>query len=82
MALTRFEIQLEGMTITGEGIVDVQGAPAADPSAAIVEFLDALDPQAIEQEALNRMGWGDGDNTTKAIIDVMRMLATGEVRSL
>jgi hypothetical protein len=81
MALTRFTFEADGVTIVGEGVVQIHGAPPADPGAVIVEFLDQVDPQALEAEALNRMGWGDGCQTAK-VIELLRALATGEVDKL
>ena len=78
MALTRFTIDIDGMTIEGEGVVQVTGAPAPDGHAAILEFLDSIDPQAVEQEALNRMGWGDNCQTAVAI-QIMREFIAGQV---
>ncbi len=79
MALTRFSFEADGVLIEGEGVVTITGAPPADPGAVIVEFLDQVDAPAIEAEALNRMGWGDECQTGK-VIEVLRMLATGEVK--
>jgi cephalosporin-C deacetylase-like acetyl esterase len=81
MSLTRFTIEVDGMTIEGEGVVQVHGAPTADPMAAVVDFLDQIDPQALEAEVLQRMGWGDACQTAKTI-QLLRALATGEVAKL
>ncbi len=77
MALTRFTFEADGVLIEGEGVVTITGAPPADPSTVIVEFLNQLDAPAIEAEALTRMGWGDECQTAK-VIEVLRMLATGK----
>jgi len=84
VSLTRFTIDVDGMTIEGEGVVEVHGAPdapAVDPAAVIVEFLDQVDAQALEAEALQRMGWGDECQTAK-VLELLRALATGEVSKL
>lgn len=80
MALTRFSFEADGLTIVGEGVVEIHGAPPADPGAVIVEFLDGLDPATLEQEALERLGWGDtgpGAQTAK-VIEILREIITGK----
>jgi len=82
--LTRFTIDVDGMTIEGEGVVQVHGAPDAAPvdtAAVIVEFLDQVDAQALEAEALQRMGW-DGECQTAKVLQLLRALATGELSAL
>lgn len=61
MALARFSFDCDGVSIRGEGVVEITGAPAADfdPRPGLLELLANLDPQQIEQAALNRQGWGD-----------------------
>lgn len=81
MALARFSFEADGVTIVGEGVVEIQGAPPADPVAVIVGFLDQVDPQALEAEVLQRMGWGDECQTAKAI-EILRALASGEMQGL
>lgn len=81
MALTRFSFEADGVTIVGEGVVEIHGAPPADPAGVIVAFLDQVDPKALEAEALNRMGWGDDCQTAK-VVDLLRALATGELQGL
>lgn len=81
MALCRFTFEADGVSIVGEGVVEIQGAPPADPGAVIVQFLDQIDPVAVEAEALQRMGWGDGCQTAK-VLELLRALATGELQGL
>lgn len=77
MALSRFFIEVDGVTITGEGVVTVTGAPDSDPGPAIAAFIAALDPATIEQAALAKQGWGSG-SLTAAILDVLAAIARGE----
>lgn len=76
MALARFHFDCDGVTIEGEGVVTVTGAPGPDDQQAILGFLDAIDPQTVEQEALNRQGWSDRC-LTATVIDVLREAITG-----
>lgn len=80
MALARIHLELDGLTVTGEGVVTITGAPdpqELDPRPALLELLDNLDPRQIEQAAMNRQGWGDvslaGD-----IIAVIRDIIEGK----
>lgn len=81
VALTRFSIEVgtdEGtVTIEGEGVVVVTGAPSPDDTASIVAFLDSVDPVTVEQQALARLGWGD-TSLAAGIIAVLREAVTGE----
>lgn len=77
MALSRFRFDCDGVTIEGEGVVTIEGAPPGDDHQAILEFLDSIDPQTVEQEALNRQGWGDVLLTEK-ILEVLREAITGK----
>ena len=81
MALTRFTIELDGMTIEGEGVVTVHGAPDADPGPVIAEFLGNVDPQALEEQALSRLGWGgNGPGAqTAEVLKILCELAAGQV---
>lgn len=77
MALSRFRFDCDGVTIEGEGVVTIQGAPPGDDHQAILDFLDTVDAQTVEQEALNRQGWGDSSLTEK-VLEVLREAITGK----
>lgn len=77
MALSRFSFECDGVTIVGEGVVDITGAPGPDDRQALLDFLDAVDVQAVEQAALDRQGWGDSKPFTGHVVDVLRETLTG-----
>lgn len=77
MALTRFTFECDGVTITGEGVVTIQGAPPDDGGiSAILAFLDGIDAEGIEKEAFQRQGYGN-ECTTAHVIAILREQLTG-----
>lgn len=74
MPLTRFRFDVDGLTIEGEGVVQVTGAPADDVGGAVVAFLSNLDPAVIEQAALDRQDCGT--SLSAAVFAVLRDIAS------
>ena len=60
--------------VEGEGIVQVQ---SADDPAAIVAFLDKVDPDTWEKAAIAKSDWGNGDLKV-LMLDVLKSWARGE----
>lgn len=84
MALTRFTIEVgsnEGTVhIEGEGVVTITGAPGPNDVEAIVAFLQAVDVETVEREAMQRLGWGDKSALAMAI-EIMVEALTGKPAS-
>lgn len=77
MALTRFTFEADGVTIVGEGVVQVTGAPPADEAGVILDFLRALDCEELERQALQRQGW-DGQCLTAYVVEILVEGLTGQ----
>jgi hypothetical protein len=78
VALTRFTIDVDGMTIEGEGVVTVTGAPPANPGEALAEFLAQVDAETLERQALERSGMGE-TSLTATMLDLLVEMAAGQV---
>lgn len=69
------ELSAEGH-IEGEGIVEVR-LPAEDDRSSIVDFLSSIDPEALEKEALDRVGFGDS-SATPIMLQILAEWANGD----
>lgn len=78
MALTRFTIDVDGMTIEGEGVVTVSGAPPANPGPAVAEFLGQVDAETLERLALERSGMGEA-SLTATMLGLLVEMVGGQV---
>lgn len=65
-------------TESAQGVPIEVFADSPPPDVVICEFLDAMDPQVLEQLALNDMGWGDSNLTAK-ILETLKKLARGDL---
>ena len=63
-------------TIEGDAIVQVVEQLDADPAAAVVEFLESVDPATLEQEALD--GHDIARGLTAAILGRLTAIARGD----
>jgi len=59
--------------IEGEGIVRVQTEPTEGDD--LLEFLEAINPKLLEEEALEQSGWGD--NQTEMMLTILKKWAAG-----
>lgn len=65
-----FEMR-SGYTI--EGAMEVYyGTPTGSLGDLLCELLDSVDPQELEQEALRGLGWGDAENLTISLLNVLK----------
>jgi hypothetical protein len=62
--------------ICGEGIVRVMGTEDPDLGTVVATFIDNIDPQQLEAEALANLGLGD--SATTAMLDRLKAIARGE----
>lgn len=65
------------MSASDEMSVEVVQVVEEDPRRAILEFLDSMDPDTLEREALKKLSWGETRTVTAVVIDVMREIARG-----
>lgn len=73
--LTRLIVELKP---GGFGLVKGSGVVEFLQPIELDRVLAQLDPEDLEKEALDRMGWDDGANVTKHIIDLIREKARHE----
>lgn len=59
--------------LEGEGVVHVQ-PEAVGARDLVLAWLDAIDPQQLERDALNTLGWGD-ETLPEAMVSMLRKLA-------
>ena len=64
--LVRLEVRPSELKLSGEGLITV-GTPVD-----LDEVLATFDAAEIEENALERLGWGDGGNMTAKVIEVLR----------
>lgn len=66
--------------ITGQGVVWVPVADTGpDPLAEVLRWLGALDPEQLEQQALDRQGWGSGSLAAE-VLAVLADLARDQLQ--
>lgn len=63
--------------VEGEGIVQVQSPPAEDQMAAVADFLDRVDPDALHREAMADPANDASRGIAHAHIATLRQIATG-----
>ncbi len=66
------------LLLTGDiEIVTESGVTTLTPEPTVLEFLNSMNPGALETAALEASAWGSSDNIVSLVLDRMKVLAGG-----